>query len=89
MVGQQVDRLAGLAPGLGLDPAGVAPLQREVLPEQHPGLVGRLVQLGAAHVGVQAQEVEPGVARPGPRPGPSPPGWPRPGPCGSAPGWRP
>ena len=44
------------------DRAAVAPLQRQVLPQQHAGLVGRVVELGPADVGVHPQEVEPGVA---------------------------
>ena len=52
----------GLAHGLLADAAGVAPLQREVLPEQQPGVVGGVVELGPGDVGVDAQEVEAGVA---------------------------
>ncbi len=61
MVGQQIDRLAGLAAGLAPYRAAVAPLQGQVLPHQQPGLVGRFVQLGPGDVAVDAQEVEPGV----------------------------
>ena len=41
--------------------AAVAPLQREVLQQQHAELVGGLVQLGAGDVGVHPQRVEPGL----------------------------
>ena len=50
VVPEQVHRLAGLAHGLPADRAGVAPLQREVLPQQHAELVGGVVQLGAGDV---------------------------------------
>ena len=51
----------GLADGLVADAAGVAPLQREVLPDEHAELVGGVVELGPADVRVQAHEVEAGV----------------------------
>ena len=52
---------AGLADGLLADASGVAPLEREVLPQQQALLVGRVVQLGAGDVGVDAEQVEAGV----------------------------
>ena len=52
---------AGLAHRLLADAAGVAPLQRQVLPEEQAALVGRVVELGAGDVGVDAEEVEAGV----------------------------
>ncbi len=61
MVAEQVDRLLGLAGRLLADRAGVPPLQREVLPDEHAELVGRLVQLGTRDVTVDAQQVETGV----------------------------
>ena len=53
--------LARLAGGLLAQAACVAPLQREVLPQQQAVAVGRGVQLGPGHVGVHAQQVEPGL----------------------------
>ena len=61
VVGEQVDRLPRLAHGLLADAAGVATVQREVLPHEHPGPVGGVVQLGPADVGVDPDEVEAGV----------------------------
>ena len=61
VVAEQVDHLAGLAHGLLADLAGVAPLEREVLPQQHPGLVGGVVELGPGHVGVDPEQVETGL----------------------------
>ncbi len=61
MVTQQVDCFGGLADGLLADAAGVAPLQRHVLPDQQTGRVGGLVELGARDVGVDAKEVEVGL----------------------------
>jgi hypothetical protein len=61
VVAEQIDRLGGLADGLGSHP-GVAPLQREVLPQQQAMSVGGLVQLGATDVAVDAQQVQPGLA---------------------------
>ena len=89
MVAEQVDRLAGLAHGLLADRAGVAPLQREVLPHQHAELVGGVVQLGAGDVAVHAQQVEAGLA--GQLDVAAHLGRRRVGraPCASAPGWRP
>ena len=48
MMAELVDGLACLAHRLLADRAGVSPLQREVLPQQHAELVGRVVQLGSA-----------------------------------------
>jgi len=62
-VAELVDGGPGLAGGLGAQPSGVAPLQREVLPEEQPGLVGRLVELGPADVGVEPEEVGERLAR--------------------------
>ena len=62
VVAELVDRFAGLAHGLLADRAGVAPLQREVLPQQHAELVGGVVQLGTGDVAVHPQEVEAGLA---------------------------
>ena len=61
VVGEQVHRLPHLAHGLLPDAPGVAPLEREVLPQEHPRLVGRVVQLGAGDVGVEPDEVEVGL----------------------------
>ena len=55
MVAQLVNGLAGLANGLLANRTGVAPLQREVLPQQHAELVGRLVQLRAGDVTVHSE----------------------------------
>ena len=57
-MGEEVHGLAGLALRLLADAAGVAPVEGEVLPDQHPGLVGRRVQLRPADVGVEAEQVE-------------------------------
>ena len=46
MVAEEVDGGPRLARRLLPGAARVAPLEREVLPQQHPGLVGRVVQLG-------------------------------------------
>jgi hypothetical protein len=51
-------RLASLLYGLTSDAAGVAPLQRKVLPHEHAELVGRLVELGAGDVGMNPQQIE-------------------------------
>ena len=51
-----------LAHGLLADRPRVSPLQREVLPQQHAQLVGRVVQLRARDVAVDAQQVESGIA---------------------------
>ena len=64
VVAEQVDRRGGLPHGLLADAAGVAPLQREVLPEEEAGGVGGVVELGSGDVGMDAQQVEPGLARP-------------------------
>ena len=61
MVAEGVDRLARLANGLLADLAGVAPLQREVLQQQDPQLVGGPVQLVPGDVGLHAQDVEAGL----------------------------
>ena len=61
VVTQEVDRLAGLAHGLLADAPRVAPLQGQVLPQEQPGLVGRVIQLRPCDVGVDAEEVEPGL----------------------------
>jgi hypothetical protein len=58
MVAEQVDGLTRLAGGLLADPPGVAPLQRHVLPQQQARLVGGVVELGARHVGMDAEQVE-------------------------------
>ncbi len=62
VVAEQVDRLAGLAHSLLADGAGVAPLQREVLPHQHAEFVGGGVELGPGDVPVDPHQVEPGLA---------------------------
>ena len=61
MVTEELHGLGGLTDGLLADAACVAPLQRHVLPKEKAGLVGRVVELGAADVGVDAQQVEPRV----------------------------
>ena len=61
VVAEELDRRAGLADGLLAHASGVAPLEREVLPQEQPPLVGGVVQLGAGDVGVDAQQVETGV----------------------------
>ena len=61
VVAERVDGLAGLAHGLPADLAGVAPLQREVLQQQHAELVGGAVQLVVGDVRLHAQHVEPGL----------------------------
>ena len=63
VVAEQVDHLARLAHRLLAGAARVAPLQREVLPEQEAGRVGRVVELGPGHVRVDAEQVEVGVDR--------------------------
>ena len=66
----------GGRPGLRM-PRRVAPLEGQVLPEQQAGLVGRVVQLGSADVGVDAKEVEPGRPWPAGRRRRAPRAWPR------------
>ena len=61
MVGELVDGVAGEVAGRRLGLALERPLDREVLPEQHPAAVGLVVELGAGDVAVDAHEVEPGV----------------------------
>ena len=58
VVAEQVDHLPRLAHGFLAGAARVAPLQREVLPEEQAGLVGRVVQLGPGDVRVDAEQVE-------------------------------
>ena len=53
VVAEEVDHLARLADGLLARPARVSPLEREVLPEQQAGGVGRVVELGPGDVRVQ------------------------------------
>ena len=74
VVAEQVDGRGRLPHGLLADAAGVAPLQREVLPEQQAGLVGRVVELGPGDVGVDPQQVEAGLARQLARRAPAPSG---------------
>ena len=62
MVPELVDGLAAWRTASLRIAAGVAPLQREVLPQQHAQLVGGVVQLGPGDVTVDAQQVEPGLA---------------------------
>ena len=57
-----VDCFAGLTHGLLADRARVAPLQREVLPQQHAQFVGSVVQLRTRDVAVHSQQIEPGLA---------------------------
>ena len=78
VVAEQVDGLARLADRLLADRAGVAPLQREVLPEEHAELVGGVVELGPGDVAVDPQQVEAGVARRARRRGAARPASPRP-----------
>ena len=61
VVAERVDRLAGLAHGLAADLPGVAPLQREVLQQQHAELVRRPVQLVVGDVRLHPQGVEAGL----------------------------
>ena len=61
MVPENVDRFFGLTNRLAPDLARVAPLQREVLPDENPQFVGGFVGLGPGHVSVHADEIEPGV----------------------------
>ncbi len=63
VVAEQVDGLRGLSGCLLADRPGVAPLEREVLPDEHPQLVGGLVELGAGDVAVDAEQVEAGIGR--------------------------
>ncbi len=62
MVAEEVDGLAGLMHGLAPD-VPIAPLERQVLPDQQPGPVGRVVYLRAGDMGVDADQVESGVGR--------------------------
>ena len=61
MVAEQRDGLAGLGHGLAAH-LPVAPLQRQVLPDQHALAIGRLVELGPGDVGVDPQQVQAGLA---------------------------
>ena len=63
VVAEQLDHRARLARGLPAHAARVPALHREVLPEQEPGLVGRVVERRRRDVGVHAEEVEVRVDR--------------------------
>ena len=89
VVAEELDGGGGLADRLLADAAGVAPLEREVLPQQQALLVGGVVELGPGDVGVDAQEVEAGVEGQLDVARPARPGWPRRGPSASGPGWSP
>ena len=58
MVTDGVDGLAGLVDGAMTNAAAVAPLQREVLEQQHAELVGGVVQGVGRDVRLDAQAVE-------------------------------
>ena len=58
MVTDGVDGLAGLVDGAMANAAAVAPLQREVLEQQHTELVGGVVQGVGRDVRLDAQAVE-------------------------------
>ena len=62
VVSEQVDRCTRLLDRLRAHRPGVAPLQREVLQEQHPEFVGGGVQLAVGDVAVDPQQVEAGIA---------------------------
>ena len=81
MVAEGGDGLAGLGHGL---PAHlpVSPLEGKVLPDQHPLPVGRFVELGPGHVGVDPEQVQPGLAGQADIAGQLTRRWPRPGPGG-------
>ena len=63
MVPELVDRRPGLGDRLRPHRAGVSPLQREVLEQQHAELVGGVVRRLRGDVAVHAQRVEPGLDR--------------------------
>ena len=65
VVPEQVHHLARLAVRLLPGTTPVAPLEREVLPEEQSRRVGRVVQLGARDVRVQPEQVEVRVLREG------------------------
>jgi hypothetical protein len=56
---QQIDHLLGLAFGLGPNAFGISPLQREVLPDEHPEPIGCPVELDGFDVPVDSHDVEP------------------------------
>ena len=60
VVAEQVHRLPRLPGRLLPDASGVAAVQGQVLPKQKAVAVGRVVQLGPAHVAVDAQEIQAG-----------------------------
>src|SRR4051812_28529465 len=62
VMAELVDGLPRLADGLLANRAGIAPLQREVLPQQHPEFVGSVVQLRSRDVSVDTQQIEAGFA---------------------------
>ena len=88
MVAEEGDRLAGLADGLAAH-LPVAPLERQVLPDQHALPVGGLVELGPGDVGVHPEQVEAGVAGQGDVAGELLSGGLGQGPAGRARSWRP
>ena len=63
VVTEQVDRLARLADRLLAHTAGVSPLQRHLLPQEEPRLVGGVVELGPRDMCVHAEQVETRVDR--------------------------
>ncbi len=65
MVSEHVDGFAGLTTCLAPDRPCIAPLKWHVLPYQQAGLVGGVVQLGAAYVAEDAHHVQAGLFRHG------------------------
>ena len=61
MMGQLVDHPTGHSAGRRLGLTQQRPLDGEVLPDEDAEAIGFGVQLGAAHMSVDANEVEPGV----------------------------
>ena len=61
VVAEEVDHLAGLTHGLAADRAVVPAPHRQVLPDEHSSLVGRIVEGRVRDVGAEAQQVDAGV----------------------------
>ena len=64
MVSQEVDHLPGLAGRLAADVTVVAAPEGHVLPEQHPGPVGRLIEGGCRDVAGHSHQVQAGGGGP-------------------------
>jgi len=60
---QRIDRSAGLLDGLLANRPSMSPLQREVLQQQHPRLVGGVIERPIGDVAPHTERVEPEVDR--------------------------